>query len=74
MLQRQRLLRLHCQLLQMVCEDLQTDVIRHDDFCRHAALAVVCGGRIELSQQKASLAAILITIDKVGNGESLPND
>lgn len=58
----------------MVSEYLQTDIISHDDFSRHAALVIVSGGRIQLGQKEASLAAILITVDKVRNGEPLLDD
>ena len=67
-------LRLHCQLLEVLCEDLQTDIVCHDHFCRHAALVVVCGGRIELGQQETGLTAVLIAVDKVRNGETPSDD
>jgi len=58
----------------MVCEDLQTDVVSHDDFSRHAALVVVGGGRVQLCQQEPGLTTILVTVDKVRDGESLLDD
>ncbi len=62
---------LYCKLSQMIQEDLQADIICHDDLSTHAAWVRVGGRGVQPRQQEPSLTSILVTDDQLGNRESM---
>lgn len=58
----------------MVCEHLQTNIIREDDLALTILLAVMCSTRIQLCEQETSLTTTLIALDDLWDWTPVGNE
>jgi hypothetical protein len=65
---------LHGELLEVVHEHLQRNIIRVDDIRAGVRVGVVCSRRVELGEQEARLAPVLVAVHQAWDREALRDD